>query len=218
MVQTLVRIRLGLLVGLLVVLAASALTAVSASTADAEEPSVDTRLFVRHAAASDCTVLPNYPGEGVIGNNAGAWTIPAGKSVIWRYNVDETWSLVSDPSRPHVQFPWWGFTRRDCIGESIEQQKYPAGQPAPQRIREGRSQHPSGWHSVQFDMPTAPVIETKRATSNGTLRDPVDFVVGNVFEDWTVHVTSETRSNGHWVLVYVPNAQRWGYIERTHLN
>ena len=200
------------------------LAGTNAATAHAGQQERSTKLLIRYAAKSDCTVVPNYPASGVTGNSARTWTIPAGKTVIWRYNVDATWALVSDPvrasdpARVEKELPWWGFTRRDCIGLSVKQKDYPAGIAVPDRLLEGRSQKASGWRPVKFDQPGARVTNNhKKVTSNGTLRDPANFVVGNVFAGWHVHLTDKTRSNGHWVLVYVPNAQRWGYIERAHL-
>ena len=38
--------------------------------------------------------IPDYPKPGVTGQKLG-WTIPKGATIIWRYNVNEIWSLVS---------------------------------------------------------------------------------------------------------------------------
>ena len=175
--------------------------------------------MMRYLVKSTCTVYPNYPKDGVIGNDGHSWTVaPNGRrSVIWRYNVDSTWALISDPSRAKEQFPWWGFTRRDCLGASVAQKDYPAGQPVPSRILEGRSQRASGWRSVDFNVAPAPVTGRHKLDSGATLRDPANFVIGNVLPGWTVEVTGRTRSNGHWVEVHVPNARRWGYIEQSNL-
>lgn len=179
-----------------------------------------TKLFVRYATKSACVVVPNYPKDGVVGNSTRYWIIPQGQTVIWRYNVDSTWALVSDPARADQrQFAWWGFTRRSCIGNSIRQSDYPAGRPVPSRILEGRSRvASSGWRKVRFTQPPAGIV-ARRVTvrDNGTLRDPANFVTGNVYAGWRVHVTRVTRGNGHWVYVYVPNAKRWGYIEARKL-
>jgi hypothetical protein len=197
---------------------AGSLAAASKRPADAGEHT--RKLLIHYATKSDCKIVPNYPAAGVVGNGTRTWTIPAGKTITWRYNVDGAWALVSDPTRAKQrQFPWWGFTHRDCIGDSIKQKNYPAGVPVPNRVLEGRSQKASGWRKVRFEVGGAHVITRhKKVISNGTLRDPANFVIGNVFAGWHVNVTNKTRSNGHWVLVYVPNAKRWGYIERTHLN
>lgn len=165
-------------------------------------------LFVRYDTTSPCTVYLNYPKPGVTGNSA-PWTIPVGrKKVIWRYNVNAEWALVSDPARSATRtFPWWGFTRRNCIKDE------------PRRILEGRSNvNASGWRRVSFNLPSAHVIARHRkVTHNATLRDPANFVIGNVPAEWHVDVTNKTRSNGYWVEVYVPNAKRWGYIESSKL-
>jgi hypothetical protein len=71
---------------------------------------------------------------------------------------------------------------------------------------------------VTFNLPAAPVVsDHQRVNHNGTLRDDANFVIGNVPEGWHVNVTAVTRSDGHWVKVYVPNAKRWGYIEQSNL-
>ncbi|GLZ32452.1 hypothetical protein Lesp02_46400 [Lentzea sp. NBRC 105346] len=176
-----------------------------------------TKLFLRFATKSACTVHLNYPKEGVVANST--FTVPTGKTIVWRYNVNETWALISYQDRAHKQFPWWGFTKRDCIGKSIKQSDYPAGHPVPDKILEGRSRVASdGWRRVTFNVPAAPVaVHHKKVTRNATLRDDANFVIGNVKEGWHVDVTNVTRSNGHWVEVYVPNAKRWAYIERAAL-
>jgi hypothetical protein len=197
----------------------SALTAVAMATtaqpASADPGSPEMKLFVKYTTTSACTVYLNYPKDGVVGNGD-PWTVPAGESVIWRYNVDSTWALISYPKRAHVTFSWWGFTRRDCLGASVKQADYPTGVAVPQRVLEGRSQVSStGWRPVGFGVTPAPVLERGRiVVHNATLRDPANFVIGNVPASWHVDVTGRTRSNGHWVEVYVPNAQRWGYVER----
>lgn len=177
------------------------------------------KLLVRYATKSTCTIVPNYPPNDAVGNGR-TWDIPTGKTIIWRYNVDSSWAVVSDPVRAdNKQFPWWGFTKRACIGDSIKQQDFPAGQPVPTRILEGRSQQASGWRSVEFHVPPAQVVaQHKKTDSNATLRDPANFFIGNVYQDWHVDVTDKTRANGHWVKVYVPNAKLWGYIERNKLS
>ena len=191
---------------------------VTASPASADDSEPDTKLFVKYTTTSTCAVYLNYPKEGVLGNGS-PWTVPPRETVIWRYNVNSTWALISYPKRAHETFPWWGFTRRDCIGTSIEQSDYPAGQAVPERVLEGRSRvADSGWRPVDFSVAPAPVVASGReVVRDATLRDPANFVIGNVPASWHVDVTSETRSNGHWVEVYVPNAKRWGYVERDAL-
>lgn len=175
------------------------------------------KLLIRYATKSTCTVYPNYPKPGVVGNSGRIWHVPAGRSIIWRYNVNSRWALISDPSRAKRTFPWWGFTPRGCIGRSVRQTDYPAGRPVPSRILEGRSQRASGWRTVDFSVTPARVVRRQRIGSTATLRDPANFVTGNLFPRWTVDVTGRTRSNGHWVEVYVPNAKRWGYIQAANL-
>ena len=182
-------------------------------------PAAKVKLFVWYETVSACEVLPNYPKPGVKGQGL-AWTIPAGDSVIWRYNVNDTWSVVTDPSRAGDHFPWWGFTRRSCIGDSKEQTDYPAGVPVPTRVREGRSRvADSGWRAVDYDQgPEAIVKHGVRVKKSATLRDRANFFVGNVFAGWKVDVTSLTRSKGHWVYVYSPSARKWGYVEKYKLD
>lgn len=177
------------------------------------------KLLVRYATQAPCTIYPNFPKDGVLGNTGRTWTIPDRQTIVWRYNVNQTWAAVSDPERAaRKQFPWWGFTRQSCIGRSVEQTGYPAGQPVPTRILSGRSQQASGWREVVFSVPPAAVTSHHhRVRDNGTLRDPANFVIGNVFPGWHVEVTGRTRSHGHWVEVYVPNARRWGYLEAGNL-
>jgi hypothetical protein len=139
--------------------------------------------------------------------------------VIWRYNVDGAWALVSDPARATGKhFPWWGFTQRSCIGTSVKQKGLPAGRPVPNRILQGRSQAGSGWHAVTFDLPAAPIrAHHRKLKANTTLRDGDNFVTGDAFRGWHVDVTTRTRAHG-WVEVYVPNARRWAYIPASDLS
>lgn len=178
-----------------------------------------TPLFVWYEAKSDCEVFPNYPKPGVKGQGF-KWTIEAGDSVIWRYNVNDTWAVVTDPSRSKETFPWWGFTRRSCIGESKEQTHYPEGIAVPERILEGRSRvADSGWRAVDYHQGPEPIVRhSVRVKRDATLRDRVNFVVGNVFAGWHVDVTGLTRSGGHWVYVYSPGARKWGYVEAYKLD
>jgi hypothetical protein len=190
------------------------LLAASPVSADNKDP-----LFVYYTAKSDCLIYPNYPKPGVKGQLL-AWTVEAGNSVIWRYNVNDTWALVSDPHRAKEKFPWWGFTEVKCLGNSKGQAEYPAGVPVPTRIREGRSHvAASGWRPVDYDQGPEPITRAAvRVKNNATLRDRVNFVVGNVFAEWKVDVTGLTRSNGHWTYVYSPSARKWGYIETRKLD
>jgi hypothetical protein len=197
-----------------VALLALGMTPLEQSVAEAE----DVKLFVWYEAKTDCEVFPNYPKTGVKGQGLG-WTIDAGDSVIWRYNINDTWAVISDPHRAKERFPWWGITRRSCIGESKEQESYPEGVPVPSRILEGRSKvADSGWRTVEFSQGPEPIVRHGvELRKNGTIRDRANFMVGNVFAGWKVDVTGLTRSNGHWVYVYSPGARRWGYIEANKL-
>ena len=199
-------------VGMVALAAAAILSLPGHASADEKA-----KLMVKYETKSACTVHLNYPKEGVVGDRT--FTVPAGKSIIWRYNVNANWALISYPSQAHETFPWWGFTTRDCIGKSVKQKGYPAGQSVPDKILEGSSRvAQSGWRPVHFTMPPATVVaQHKRVNRNATLRDDANFVIGNVPEGWHVDVTNITRSKGHWVEVYVPNAKRWGYIERATL-
>jgi hypothetical protein len=101
-------------------------------------------------------------------------------------------------------FPGCGFTQRSCVAASIKQKGYPAGAPVPDRCR----------------LRPAPAVvraHHRKLKSNATLRDN-NFVAGNAFNGWHVDVTGRTRSHGHWVEVYVPNAKRWVYLEASSLS
>ena len=208
----------------IIVALASGLSPMPTAGAEAAHPAsgsrpAATKLFVRYATRHTCNVYLNYPKSGVRGNDH-PFKVPAGRQIIWRYNVDSTWAMVSYPNRAHRDFPWWGFTRRSCIGRSVQQSDYPAGQPVPRRILEGRSRvFASGWRPVEFNMSASGVARRHvQVTRNATLRDPANFVIGNVPKGWHVDTTTVRRSKGHWVKVYVPNARRWGYIENTALH
>jgi hypothetical protein len=185
----------------------------------------DIQLILDYRVARTCSVHPNYPDGGVIGNDI-SWTITTTDIVGWRYNVNDTWAMVSDKkyrNDPHGH-PWWGFVQRNCIGGSVGGEHfptptshYPAGQPIPNRMLEGRSQQePDHFKKVDFSPSAAPVInDHKRIASMGTLRDAANnFVIGNVFPDWHVHQTDQ--HNAGWTKVYVPNAKRWGWVEDMH--
>jgi hypothetical protein len=206
---------------------------------------IKTVLQLKYRTKTDrpCTVLLNYPRKGVKGN-AQPWTVPAGKAVVWRYNVNKRWAVISYPARRHQQppqggFPWWGFTERSCLDVSIDQpwkireylnadgkvvkrkvvKRYPAGRPVPSRLRKGRSRETgSNWRHVYLSESPAPIVHRRvRTDENATLRDRHNFVIGNVPKGWRVNVTGEHRKHGHWVKVQVPNARRWGYLERRAL-
>lgn len=196
-----------------------AIVATSIAAPQSTSASSDTKLFVKYRVKSTCTVYPNYPKAGVKGQQL-AWTVPVDDNLVWRYNVNSTWAVVQDPSRANSHFPWWGFTRRTCLGKSVEQQDYPTGVGVPTKIRQGRSHVASdGWRHVDYDQgPETIVDHDVRVKKNGTLRDRANFVVGNVFAGWKVDVTSLTRTGGHWVYVYSPSARKWGYVEAEKLD
>jgi hypothetical protein len=207
------------------VVAGGLVTTMSASTGEADTAAAkrDVALILDYTVKKDCAVYPNYPKAGVIGNNIG-WRIGTSDIVAWRYNVNSTWSMISDKKYRNSAHPWWGFVHRDCIGTSVGGEhfptptsKYPAGKPAPTRILQGRSAvAASHYRSVDFRVPTGHVVnDHQRIDSMGTLRDTANrFVIGNVFADWHVHRTDQ-RSQG-WTKVYVPNAKRWGWVQDSH--
>jgi hypothetical protein len=205
------------------VVAALALALALIAPAGAQARSIN--LILDYTVAGSCPVFPNYPKAGVRGNNIG-WTIAPGDVVGWRYNVNRTWAMVSDKKFRKTAHPWWGFVDRRCIGTSIggehfptPSSHYPAGRHIPNRVRQGRSVH--GVHHyrrVAFRVPAAHVVNPhKQACSAGTLRDaPNRFVIGNVAKMWHLRLTA-VHSAG-WTKVYVPAAERWGWLQDTHLN
>lgn len=183
-------------------------------------------LIVRYHAVKDCTILANYP------RNPGdrRWTIPAGGTINWRYNVTSRVAAVSDPAGHDKGFPWWGFvTDSSCIGTSVGQTgsyqvfhngqwetrttSYPAGRPVPKRILSGRSQFDPFWRKVDWRPSHGAVPAAKRSmTHNATLRDAANrFVIGNVFAGWQVRPTSAHR--GGMTKVYVPALHKWGWLQ-----
>ena len=183
-------------------------------------------LIVSYHTTKACTILANYP------RNPGdrKWTIPAGASINWRYNVTSRVAAVSDPAGHAKGFPWWGFvTDSSCIGTSVGQTSsyqefhngqwvshpvsYPAGQPRPKRILSGRSQFAPYWRAVDWRPSHGTVPAAKRKmTSNATLRDAANrFVIGNVYSGWQVRPTSEHR--GGMTKVYVTALHRWGWLQ-----
>lgn len=180
-------------------------------TASTEQASSATsELFFYYATTSNCQVYPNYPKAELPWTSL-AWSVPQGKSVIWRYNVNETFAMVTDPERAkNGQFPWWGFAPRACLGKTIAQKNAPAGQPLPTRIKEGRSQQADGWRPVDFDMAAMPVKATLHVKNHATLRDPAHFVVGNCGKDMDVDVSQVL---GQWAFVECKLVGRRGWIE-----
>lgn len=183
-------------------------------------------LIVRYHVVSNCTVLANYP----VNPGGRQWTIPAGRSINWRYNVTSRVAAVSDPAGQAKGFPWWGFvTDSTCIGTSVGQTgsyqifhngrwetrtvSYPAGRPVPKRILSGRSQFPPYWRAVDWHPSHGAVPAAKhKMAHNATLRDVANrFVIGNVFARWQVRPTS-ARSGG-MAKVYVPALHRWGWLQ-----
>jgi hypothetical protein len=180
----------------------------------------DIQLILDYRVVRICSVYPNYPDPGVIGD--GGWTITTTTTtdiVGWRYNVNDTWAMVSDKkyrNDPHGH-PWWGFVERNCIGGSVGGEHfptptshYPAGQPIPNRTLEGRrAQEADHYKKVDFRLSPALVLDDhKRIASMGTLRDAANnFVIGDVFPGWHIHLTNQHHAG--WTKVYVPNAKRW---------
>jgi hypothetical protein len=223
------RTRVIALAGTVVAVLASGVAATASAASDrqgglrAAAGGRDVALILDYRVARTCAVHPNYPKEGVLGNDIG-WTIDTTDIVAWRYNVNETWAMISDKKYRGTGHPWWGFTHRDCIGTSIGGEhfptptsSYPAGRPAPSRILEGRSGVESDhYRTVDFRLPAAHVIDNhKRIDTMGTLRDaPNRFVIGNVFPGW--HVQQTDQRDAGWTKVYVPNAKRWGWVQDIH--
>ena len=221
------RQRVATIIGTFATLGALALGLAAAAVvpaAEAAAPKRDIALILDYNVVGSCPVYPNYPKEGVIGNEIG-WVINPGEIVAWRYNVNETWAMISDAKyRNSADHPWWGFTQRSCIGTSIggepfptPESSYPAGEPIPNRILEGRSAEMADhYRPVDFSPAAGHVVNDHKAiTSKGTLRDARGrFVIGNVNAGWHVHQTNE--QDGAWTKVYVPNALRWGWVENTH--
>ncbi|TDP89975.1 hypothetical protein [Labedaea rhizosphaerae] len=191
-------------------------------TAAAKSRSVS--LILEYKVTKTCTVHPNYPKDGVIGNDID-WQIAPTDIVAWRYNVNSTWSMISDKKYRNSKHPWWGFVHRDCLGTSVGGEHfptptshYPAGEPVPQRILEGRSAvEADHYRTVVFRVAEGHVTNDHRAVKTmGTLRDAANrFVIGNVFGGWHVHSTDQ-HDHG-WTKVYVPNAKRWGWVQDIHL-
>ena len=198
----------------------------SMAGADAQQRATDRiALILDYTVGKACDVFPNYPKEGVIGNDIG-WKITPGDVVAWRYNVNDNWAMISDKKyRNDSNHPWWGLVPRDCIGASIGGEpfptldsQYPAGEPIPQRLLEGRSAVEADHYThVGFRPSPATVVrDGVRVRSKGTLRDAANrFVIGNVDAGWHVRVTDQKQTG--WTKVYVPNAQRWGYVQDIHL-
>jgi hypothetical protein len=199
------------------------LTALAPARADAAPPRRAIALILDYHVAHACAVYPNYPKAGVIGNHLD-WTIAPGEIVAWRYNVNATWAMISDKKYRNSAHPWWGFTRRSCIGGSVGGEhfptptsSYPAGVRIPNMLLQGRSAvTASHYRSVDFRPTPAHVVNAaKLITTKGTLRDARGrFVIGNVFPGW--HVRATDAHDGPWTKVYVPNAKRWGWVEDIH--
>lgn len=195
----------------------------ASTPAPAAAPTRTIALILDYTVAQTCPVYPNYSKTGVIGNSTG-WTIAPGDTVAWRYNINATWAMISDKKYRNSSHPWWGITKRSCIGTSIGGEhfptptsSYPAGVRIPSSILMGRSAvTASHYRSVDFSPSSAPVINaSKRINTKGTLRDARGrFVIGNVAAGWHVRQTNVT--DGPWTKVYVPNAKRWGWVENIH--
>jgi hypothetical protein len=207
-------------IGLLVALVAGLIVA---GTSSARAPRRHIALILDYQVTQSCPVFPNYPKPGVKGNNIG-WTIAPGQIVSWRYNVNGHWAMISDAKYARSAHPWWGFTPRKCIGGSVggehfptRTSHYPTGLHIPTTILQGRSAvQGDHYRSVMFQVPASHIVGSRTVRSMGTLRDARGrFVIGNVFPGWHVRVTNVRA--GTWTKVYVPNAQRWGWVENPHL-
>lgn len=204
-------------------LAVTAGLTLASTPVQAAAPTRNIALILDYTVAQPCAVYPNYPKAGVIGNQTG-WTIAPGDTVAWRYNINSTWAMVSDKKYRKTSHPWWGITKRSCIGTSIGGEhfpkptsSYPAGVHIPSRLLQGRSAvTASHYRSVDFSPSPAHVVNSsKRINTMGTLRDARGrFVIGNVGAGWHVRQTNVT--DGPWTKVYVPNAKRWGWVENIH--
>jgi hypothetical protein len=180
-------------------------------------------LIIRYKTVADCVIYPN------VDRASGAWTIPAGRTVNWRYNVSSRVAAVSDPAGHAKGFPWWGFTvDSSCIGTSTGQLGhydvfhhgrwvrhdlvFLAGRPMPRRVLSGRSQFAPYWRAVDWRISHGGIpTHLVRMTHNATLRDQPDrFVIGNVYADWRVRAASAHPSG--WTKVYVPVLDRWGWV------
>jgi hypothetical protein len=132
--------------------------------------------------------------------------------------------MISEAKFEHSAHPWWGFTPQKCIGGSVggehfptSSSSYPADVHIPTKILQGRSAvTASHYRSVDFQVSPGHVVNaSQRIKDMGTLRDARGrFVIGNVFAGWHVQPTNVT--DGPWTKVYVPNAQRWGWVENIH--
>ncbi len=209
-------------VSLLIALIAG-LMVVAVDSAEAAAPKRDIALILDYHVVLSCPVYPNYPKAGVTGNEIN-WTINPGDIVAWRYNVNGHWAMISDAKFRHSAHPWWGFTPQKCIGDSVGGEhfptptsSYPAGVPIPTKILQGRSAvEADHYRSVDWTVSPGQVIDnSKLIKTMGTLRDARGrFVMGNVFPGWHVHMTNE--KDGPWTKVYVPNADRWGWVMDIH--
>jgi hypothetical protein len=207
------------------VLAAGLVTTISAAPngADAAGAKRDVALILDYTVRKSCQVYPNYPKAGVRGNDIG-WTVSTSDIVGWRYNVNETWAMVSDRKYRDTSHVWWGFVHRDCVGTSLGGEhfptptsRYPAGRAVPTVVLRGRSAvAASHYRAVDFRVSAGHVVDGHaRIASMGTLRDAANrFVIGNVFPKW--HVRRTNRRSAGWVEVYVPAARRWGWVENGH--
>jgi hypothetical protein len=211
------------------VIGAGLAMAVSAATVGvaAGDTPITTRtvaVVLDYSVATGCEVHPNYPARGVAGNDIG-WRIAPGDTVAWLYNVDATWSVVSDKKfRTSTEHPTWGFVRHDCIGTSVGGEAfptplshYPAGRLVPLRELESRSVvSRDHYRTVSFKPSAARVVDAHRTIRTmGTLRDAANrFVIGTVFPGWHVRVTDQHAAG--WTKVYAPSLKRWGWVEDAH--
>jgi hypothetical protein len=186
-------------------------------------------LIVKYHVTGNCVIHANYPNNHAAPNGKRTtWSVPAGKTIYWRYNVTSKVAAISDPNVS--DFPHWGFVEdRGCIGTSTGQTgsyqifhkgkwekrtvKYPAGKPVPNRILSGRSQFKPFWRAVDWHPSHGAVpSKSRKMKHNGTLRDAANrFVIGNVYKGWTVKPTGS--HSGGMTKVYVPALHRWGWLQ-----
>ena len=217
------RKHLRLAIGACLVVATSAAT-VGVAAGGTPIKTREVSLVLGYSVARACDVHPNYPRDGLAGNDIG-WRIAPGDTVAWLYNADATWSVVADDKyRESTAHPAWGFVRRDCIGTSLGGEafptplsRYPSGRLVPLRELAGRSAVTSDhYRPVTFRPSPARVVAHRPLRTMGTLRDAANrFVLGTVFPGWRVRVTDQRA--GGWTKVYVPHLKRWGWVEDSHL-
>jgi hypothetical protein len=203
-----------------VVAPASALAGTAVAQADDGHSRI---LLVTYRVQKECTIHANYPLNPSTSGYVTTWKMEPGAKIVWRYNVTSKIAAVADPGRP---FPHWGFVEdSSCIGLSTGQTAtyhghkitFPAGRPVPKRIKSGRSQHKNKageyWRTVDWHPAHGAIPSAHRTLGHtATLRDaPNAFVIGNVFPQWEIRPS--TQSKNGYTEVYVPALHRWGWLQ-----